>query len=108
MRAKYTPERWFKLQGPVEELICTFAKLFVGTDMSTFTGHIQRMRIHAKAPNTMRLMHKPTEIENPPMQQIDAELERWDAQRGNHTFFRLPPDTGDDFVKLDVANHGYV
>mmetsp|Transcript_97355 Transcript_97355/g.271853 ORF Transcript_97355/g.271853 Transcript_97355/m.271853 type:complete len:440 (-) Transcript_97355:153-1472(-) len=53
----YTPERFFKLMGPVEEVICTFAKVFVGTDRSSFTGHIQRMRIHADAPVTKRLTH---------------------------------------------------
>jgi len=57
-KAKYTPERWFKLIGLVEELICTYSKVFVGTDRSSFTGHIQRMRIHAGAPATARMNHK--------------------------------------------------
>eukprot|EP00747_Dinoflagellata_sp_TGD_P056618 gnl/TRDRNA2_/TRDRNA2_150192_c1_seq4.p2 gnl/TRDRNA2_/TRDRNA2_150192_c1~~gnl/TRDRNA2_/TRDRNA2_150192_c1_seq4.p2 ORF type:complete len:112 (-),score=19.83 gnl/TRDRNA2_/TRDRNA2_150192_c1_seq4:103-438(-) len=111
MRSKYSPERWFKLQGPVEELICTFAKLFVGTEMSTFSGHIQRMRIHSKAPNTMRLVH--TDYEHAPVQQIDDELDKyeldkWDTQHAKHTFVRLPPNTGDDFAELDIVTHGYV
>lgn len=54
---KYTPERWFKLMGLVEEIICTYSNIFVGTQHSSFTGHIQRMRVHAKAPNTVRLFH---------------------------------------------------
>merc|ERR1712232_1385765 len=56
-RRKYTPERWFKLTGPVEELICTYSKLFIGTRASSFSGHIERMRIHAKAPVQRVLTH---------------------------------------------------
>jgi len=57
IKRQFSPERFFKLTGPVEELICTFARVFVGTDRSSFSGHIQRMRIHADPPVSMRLVH---------------------------------------------------
>jgi len=53
----YSKERFFKLTGLVEELICTYSKLFVGSEKSSFSGHIQRMRIHAGAPNAKPLYH---------------------------------------------------
>jgi len=56
-KLKYEPERWFKLTGLVEELICTYSNLFVGTQASTFTGHIQRMRLHADSPNRKPYYH---------------------------------------------------
>jgi hypothetical protein len=84
----YTPERFFKLMGPVEEVICTFAKVFVGTDRSSFTGHIQRMRIHADAPVIQRLTHTDG---NPfthtsremqvPLDDIQKSIQQWE-QRG--------------------------
>lgn len=57
VQALYGPERYFKVLGPVEELICTYAKVFVGSDKSSFSGHIHRMRVHAKAPERAMLKH---------------------------------------------------
>jgi hypothetical protein len=105
LKAQYTPERWFKLQGPVEELICTFANVFVGSDMSSFSGHIQRMRIYAKAPSTMRLVHTQDKV---PSEQVKSELTEWYGRGGQNAFVRKAPDDGDEFLQLDVDNHGYL
>jgi hypothetical protein len=104
-RDTYSPERWFKLQGPVEELICAFASVFVGSDMSSFSGHIQRMRVHAKAPSTARLVHTQQKV---PREHIRNELEAWQQHGGASGFTPLPLDVGDKFVDLDVTNHGYL
>jgi len=56
-KEKYSQERWFKLTGLAEELICTYSKIFVGSQLSTFSGHIQRMRIHVDVPNKVPLYH---------------------------------------------------
>jgi len=44
------PVRVNQLKGPVEQVVCAFAKIFVGTKLSTFTGYINRLRINADAP----------------------------------------------------------
>jgi len=101
-KQKYTPERFFKVMGPVEEVICTFAKVFVGTDRSSFTGHIQRMRIHADAPVTMRLSHTDG---NPsahssremkvPLDVIQQSIQQWEQRQ-----WSVPDITkGDHFRK---------
>jgi len=56
-KKRFSPERWHKLTGLVEELICTYSKVFIGTDRSSFTGHIERMRLHVDAPVKMHLVH---------------------------------------------------
>jgi len=82
----YTPERWFKLTGLVEELICTYAQVFVGTDRSSFTGHIQRMRIHADAPVTQRLTHTdgdPSATRREvqlPLDEIQQSIRHWEKR----------------------------
>jgi len=102
----YTPERFFKLMGPVEEVICTFAKVFVGTDRSSFSGHIQRMRIHADAPVPQRLTHtdgSPGTLADRgvqvPLEEIQRSIQQWE-QRDWH----VPPVTqGDHFRKRTAA-----
>merc|ERR1712232_1095320 len=74
-KKKYTPERWFKLMGPIEELICTYSRLFVGTQHSSFSGHIMRMRIHTQAPNTQRLFH--TGPETPAVRHMKGHARRY-------------------------------
>jgi hypothetical protein len=98
----YTPERFYKLTGLVEELICTYAKVFVGTDRSSFSGHIQRMRIHADAPVTQRLTHtdgSPGTQENRevqvPLDEIERSIQQWEQRD-----WVVPPITrGDKFKK---------
>ena len=46
----YSKERLSNLAGPIEQLICTFGKVFIGSEKSTFTGYIERMRLYAQAP----------------------------------------------------------
>jgi hypothetical protein len=79
-RAKYTPERWFKLMGAVEEIICTFAKVFVGTRLSSFSGHIERMRMHAHAPVTDVQVHDVPEIPG----KIQQSIALWKDKEANY------------------------
>lgn len=78
---RFSAERWFKLTGPVEELICTYSKLFVGTDKSSFSGHIERMRIHADAPVTTKLTHTDSVRQD----LINSELDVWNQKKASHT-----------------------
>jgi len=84
----YSSERWFKLTGLVEELICTYSKLFVGSEKSSFSGHIQRMRIHAGAPNAKPLYHTMAESANA------------DATSQSKVFQKKPEIQGDIFMQL--------
>tara|TARA_A100001015_G_scaffold319960_2_gene444673 strand:- start:362 stop:613 length:252 start_codon:yes stop_codon:yes gene_type:complete len=43
-RARDTVDEWTKWQGPLEQIMCVYARLFVGSASSTFTRHIQEMR----------------------------------------------------------------
>jgi len=85
-RAKYSKERFFKLNGLVEQLICTYAKLFVGTERSTFTGGIQRMRKEADTPNSTPRFHTKSSSAT-----SDTKL----------SFERLPEDKGTIFLQLN-------
>jgi len=89
-KAKYDPERWFKLTGLVEELICTYSKMFVGSDQSSFSGHIARMRKHAHPPVESLLEH--TDIFQTPSE-IDAEIRKWNQE----STWRLPRTKGNLF-----------
>jgi hypothetical protein len=93
-KAKYTPERWFKLMGPVEELICTYSKLFVGTRLSSFSGHIERMRIHSKAP--VQEVHVHDTPENPG--EIQKILSVWDERESRYQ--RHDRSSGDVFLEF--------
>lgn len=107
IKGKYTPERWFKLTGLVEELICAYAKLFIGTDRSSFSGHIQRMRIHAEPPVERRLVHtdgdpflqgsagRAVEV---PRAAIDAEITAWKKRDSRHKFRPLDRLVGKRFL----------
>lgn len=50
MVEKYSPARFANLAGLVEQLICTYGHVFIGSEKSTFTGYIERMRLYAQAP----------------------------------------------------------
>jgi len=100
-KREFSAERWFKMTGPAEELICTYAKAFVGTGRSIFTGHIQRMRLHAQAPVTEFLLHNglhaPNERPQPvsiPWDTIAAQLDSWKSK--DHIIREHPKD-GDMF-----------
>jgi len=104
----YTPERFFKLTGLVEELICTYSKVFVGTDRSSFTGHIQRMRIHADAPVTQLLIHtdggplpdspRAKREVQVPLQEIQQTIQDWEKRD-----WLVPAiNKGDRFLKKNI------
>lgn len=94
VKSKYTPERWFKMMGMVEELICTYAKVFIGSPLSSFSGHIQRMRLHAKAPVTRVITHMDTNVD---IEQIEQDIKDWEKRDELH-HFRLPVGKGDEFL----------
>jgi len=50
-------ERWFKLTGLIEQTICAFSAIFVGSQKSTFSAYIDVMRIRAQAPYPHTLAH---------------------------------------------------
>lgn len=46
-----------KLIGPIEQLICVGANRFVGTDLSTFSSYIVRLRGYTRAPDMASYYH---------------------------------------------------
>jgi hypothetical protein len=46
-----------KLIGPIEQLICAGANRFVGTDLSTFSSYIVRLRGYTRAPDMASYYH---------------------------------------------------
>jgi len=95
-REKYTAERFFKLMGPVEELICTYSRLFVGSDRSSFSGHIQRMRIHADAPLKTPVVHS---VQDPQIEHFQDTMEL-DNAGPTKVFQRKPSNQGNVFLQL--------
>jgi hypothetical protein len=47
---EYSHARFDNLAGLVEQIICTYGRVFIGSEKSTFTGFIERMRLYAGAP----------------------------------------------------------
>jgi len=104
---QYTPQRLANFAGIVETLICTYGKVFIGSEKSTFTGSIERMRLYAGAPthatyiryNGMhasdkgeRLLHADS-IDSEVEAKIAAEVEAWDKRGGTldrNNIGRLP------------------
>jgi hypothetical protein len=99
VQVMYSAERWFKLVGLVEELICTYAKVFVGTGRSTFTGHIHRMRIHAQAPVTRRLVISGDDLDYDKLslQKIKRDIDKWHDNHKDEHILRENPLAGDTF-----------
>lgn len=51
------------LAGPIEQLVCTAARVFVGTRFSTFSMYINRLRCFTGAPDTEVRYHTPEDIQ---------------------------------------------
>jgi len=94
IKASFTPARWFKFIGIVEMLICTYAESFVGTHLSTFSGHIMVMRMHARAPVTRRMVIT-TAL---PIDDIKADLRKW--KKNPVLDGPRPQSEGDEFRRL--------
>eukprot|EP00928_Gymnodinium_smaydae_P040346 TRINITY_DN27370_c0_g3_i1.p1 TRINITY_DN27370_c0_g3~~TRINITY_DN27370_c0_g3_i1.p1 ORF type:complete len:409 (+),score=40.63 TRINITY_DN27370_c0_g3_i1:31-1257(+) len=99
-KAGFDPVRWFEIRGPVEELICTYSRVFVGTGSSTFSGHIDRMRLNAQAPVTRKLKHKSTV---PDMKSIDKDVKAW-ASQGRMSSYDRTHDTVMFFSRSGLAD----
>jgi len=93
-KARFSEERWFKLTGPVEELICAFSKVFVGSQQSSFSGHIQAMRIQAEAPVTSRILNTDDFVS----ESVKSDIAQWDKQGGAGAFSPLPRNKGKVFL----------
>lgn len=93
----YSPERLANLAGVVEQLICTYGRVFIGSEKSTFTGYIERMRLYAGAPTHatyikyegisasdkgLRLLHGDP-IDKRVQARVKHEMEDWDARGGS-------------------------
>lgn len=92
----YSPERLSNLVGCVEQLICTFGKVFIGSEKSTFSGYIERMRLYAQAPTHatfikyagndasdkgLRMFHD--NAINPEVEaKVQSLIEKWDQNGG--------------------------
>merc|ERR1719487_379651 len=88
----YSPNRLSNLAGSVEQLICTYGRIFIGSEKSTFTGYIERMRLYAQAPTHatyikyagidasdkgLRLFHD--DPVNPVVQkQVEEQIKQWE------------------------------
>lgn len=111
VKARYTPERWYKLTGLVEEIICTYARVFVGTDRSSFSGHIERMRLHADAPVQMHLVHTDgspflgrgaDREQRVPMAHIRQQIDEWERRQ----WTVAPITQGEQFVNVRKDQDG--
>jgi len=80
-------ERMRKLKGPIEQLICAHGKVFVGTESSTFSSYIQRVRGYTDAP-VKRILHHTRGIDDTEMRAIDADVQAWERQGGAKVFNR--------------------
>ena len=62
------PEKYI---GPIEQLICVCAHRFIGTDLSTFSSYIVRLRGYSDAPDTTSYYH--TESYSEPLSPPNVE-----------------------------------
>jgi len=77
-----------KLKGPIEQVVCVFSRVFIGTGHSTFSGYIKEMRSDADAPQTRHIDH--TEEPNDAM--VDAvlnQIKAWEDRNGGETMVAL-------------------
>ena len=78
------PEKYI---GPIEQLICVGASRFIGTDLSTFSSYIVRMRGYREAPDTASYYH--TEKYNAPIEEPNpAEFRGRNYLQENPLFWR--------------------
>jgi len=89
------PVRAEKLMGAVEQVICAFGQIFLGTKQSTFTGYITRLRIYADAPQTglhedTRLFHTATPTPET-AKLVDQSISHWKARHGMWVLNRTSP-----------------
>jgi len=94
MVKKFSKARIENLAGPIEQLICTFGKVFIGSEKSTFTGYIEKMRLYAQAPTVatyiqyagvdasdkgLRLFHD-DQVDSTVEATIQQEIADWDKR----------------------------
>jgi len=90
-RHRIDPNRLQEITGQIEQVICAFGRVFVGTKLSTFSGYINRMRLYADAPAKKTLLfHTEQDVGDAESKktQVDKELQSWDAKGGADAFDR--------------------
>jgi len=80
------PVRMNQIKGPVEQVVCAFGKLFLGTRKSTFSGYINQLRIKAGAPQHgpsagSLLFHTDT-LSLQTVQEVTQQVSQWTTQGG--------------------------
>eukprot|EP00929_Paragymnodinium_shiwhaense_P090385 TRINITY_DN5056_c0_g1_i1.p1 TRINITY_DN5056_c0_g1~~TRINITY_DN5056_c0_g1_i1.p1 ORF type:complete len:544 (-),score=180.74 TRINITY_DN5056_c0_g1_i1:56-1687(-) len=75
-----------KWSGPIEQLICAYSRVFVGTAKSTFSGYIARMRTYNGAPQWRKPLFHTVQLEPEDERALHDELAAWDAAGGAATF----------------------
>jgi hypothetical protein len=82
-----------QIKGPVEQVVCAFSRVFIGTGHSSFTGYINQMRFNADSPVTKLLFHTDDLTENT-VAQVESAAAEWDARGGKDHWAKPPQDTG--------------
>eukprot|EP00928_Gymnodinium_smaydae_P078815 TRINITY_DN62889_c0_g1_i1.p1 TRINITY_DN62889_c0_g1~~TRINITY_DN62889_c0_g1_i1.p1 ORF type:complete len:543 (+),score=107.30 TRINITY_DN62889_c0_g1_i1:166-1794(+) len=109
----YPRARLDNLAGPIEQVICTFGKVFIGSEKSTFSGYIERMRLYAQAPTHAtyikyagidasdigdRMFHDRA-VDRNIESRVHSMLETWEANQGAVNINRDDPG----LLPLDAA-----
>lgn len=80
-----------QLRGPVEQVVCAFGRVFIGTGLSTFTGYINQMRYNADSPQTKLLFHSDGLTEST-VAQVESAAAEWEARGGKDHWAEPPQD----------------
>lgn len=86
MRQYNGPDFPEKLIGPIEQVICVGANRFVGTDLSTFSSYIVRLRGYTRAPDMASYYHNERYVAPKPEPDLDHHRGR-DYLRENPLFW---------------------
>jgi len=76
-----------QLKGQMEQLVATYSRFFVGTELSTFTAYIHRMRVYADSPQK-ELLFNTVRVKPDQEARVRGELDAWDHRGGVASFDR--------------------
>jgi len=75
-----------QLKGPVEQLVCAFGRIFVGTRYSTFSGYINQLRIYADAPQhgplREHILYHSDHFSPQTVQAVTQQVSKWESRAG--------------------------